>query len=145
MKYLVVLVAVVLVIIPAASALTRPGVVRVTTRNLYTTTTSAGPLQVASVYNLSLSPNPIGNAQLLCAPIPGARGPLPAGSRYCWGSYTIGRNSLVAHGVSRNPFRYELAVAGGTGQYANVGGTLNVYRITSRPLRERLVFTLTTN
>jgi hypothetical protein len=28
--------------------------------------------------------------------------------------------------------------------YANVGGTLNVYRITSRPLRERLVFTLTT-
>jgi hypothetical protein len=102
MKYLVVLVAAVLLIVPAASALTRPGVVRVTTKNLYTTSTSAGPLRVASVYN------------------------------------------IVVHGISRNEFRYELAVAGGTGAYANVGGTLNVYRITTRPLRERLVFTLTT-
>ena len=144
MKYLVALVAVVLLLVPAASALTRPGVVRVTTRNLYITATQAGPLQVASVYNLNLSPNPIGNAELLCTPIPGARGPLPPGSRYCWGTYTIGNNSLVVHGIARNPFRYQLAVAGGTGQYNNVGGTLTVYRITSHPLRERLVFNLTT-
>jgi hypothetical protein len=145
MKYLVVLVAAVLLIVPAASALTRPGVVRVTTKNLYTTSTSAGPLRVASVYNLNVSPRPIGNAQMLCVPIPQARGPIPPGSRYCWGSFTIGANSIVVHGISRNEFRYELAVAGGTGAYANVGGTLNVYRITTRPLRERLVFTLTTN
>jgi hypothetical protein len=144
MKYVLAFVLVVLLIIPTASGLTRPGVVRVTTRNLYTVTTTAGPVQVASVYNLNLTPNPIGNAQLLCVAMNGGRGPLPAGSRYCWGSYTIGRNSLVVHGVTRNPFRYQLAVVGGTGLYANVGGTLNVYRITSRPLRERLVFTLTT-
>jgi hypothetical protein len=144
MKYVLAFVLVVLLIIPTASGLTRPGVVRVTTRNLYTVTTTAGPVQVASVYNLNLTPNPIGNAQLLCVSIDGGRGPLPAGSRYCWGSYTIGKNSIVVHGVTRNPLRYQLAVVGGTGAYANVGGTLNVYRITSNPLRERLVFTLTT-
>jgi hypothetical protein len=144
MKYLVVLVAVVLLIIPTANALTRPGVVRVTTRNLYTVTSTAGPIRVASVYNLNITPNPIGNAQVLCVSIDGGRGPLPAGSRYCWGTYTIGDNSIVVHGVTRNAFRYQLAVVGGTGFYANAGGTLNVYRITSNPLRERLVFNLTT-
>jgi hypothetical protein len=144
MKYLVVLVAAVLLIVPAASALTRPGVVRVTTKNLYTVTTTAGPVQVSSVYNLNVTPNPIGNAQMLCVPIDGGRGPLPTGSRYCWGSFTVGRNTIVVHGVARNPFRYELVVVGGTGAYNNVGGTLDVYRITSHPLRERLVFTLTT-
>jgi hypothetical protein len=142
-KYLVALVAVVLLIIPTASALTRPGVVRVTTKNLYTITTTAGPVRVASVYNLNLTPNPIGNAQVLCVPLDGPRGPLPANSRYCWGTFTIGNNSIVVHGVIRNPLRYQLAVVGGTGTYANVGGTLNVYRITARPLRERLVFSLT--
>jgi hypothetical protein len=144
MKYVLVLVLVVLLIIPTANGLTRPGVVRVTTRNLYTVSTTAGPLQVASVFNLNVSPNPIGNAQVLCIAADGGRGPLPAGSRYCWGTYTIGNNSLVVQGVSRNAFRYELAVTGGTGTYSNVGGTLNVYRITSNPLRERLVFNLTT-
>jgi hypothetical protein len=144
MKYLVVLVTVVLLLIPTANALTRPGVVRVTTRNLYTVTSTAGPIRVASVYNLNITPNPIGNAQVLCVSIDGGRGPLPAGSRYCWGTFTIGENSIVVHGVTRNAFRYQLAVVGGTGFYANAGGTLNVYRITSNPLRERLVFNLTT-
>jgi hypothetical protein len=123
MKLTVALIAVLLFVgIPAATALDRPGIVRVTTRTIYTTPTVAGPLRVSSVYNFNLSPRPIGNAQMLCVPTDGARGPLPAGSRYCFGSFTIG----------------------GTGQYDNVGGTLTVYRITRHPLRERLVFNLTT-
>jgi hypothetical protein len=145
MKLTVALIAVLLFVgIPAATALDRPGIVRVTTRTLYTTPTVAGPLRVSSIYNLNLSPRPIGNGQMLCVPTDGARGPLPAGSRYCFGSFTIGGNTIAVHGVARNEYRYQLVVVGGTGQYDNVGGTLTVYRITRHPLRERLVFNLTT-
>jgi hypothetical protein len=125
-----------------SSALTRPGTVRVTSRALYSKPTSAGLLTVFAVYNRSYRQTPIGHAAQICAPI-GGRGPLPAATRYCWATYTVGNNSIVIHGVSRSQTFYQIAIAGGTGIYRDVGGTLTVIRYARAPVREQLYFRLT--
>lgn len=129
--------------VTSASALTKPGVVNITSKHLYTRSTPAGGVAVYSLYNFRLTNRALGNAQILCNRIGGGGGPLPELARYCWGTFSIGESTLQVHGVSRDPIRYQLGVVGGTGIYNNVGGTLFVIRYTSHPLRERLTFRLT--
>jgi len=139
-----VVVLLVLALAQAGSSINRPGTIRVTDRVLYERPTTAGTLTVSRIYNRSITPNAIGNAEVICVEIGGGDGaPFPEGSRYCWGSFSIGNNSLVVHGVARSRVYYQLAIAGGTGTYSNVGGTFTSIRYSSAPVRERLIFQLT--
>lgn len=144
MKHAAVAIVLVVLLIPNAGALNRPGDVRITSKALYSRATSAGTVTVYLLYNRALTPHPIGNAQLLCVDLGAEVGPLPRQAKYCFGNYAIGRSTLNVHGVARRSLYFQLAVVGGTGVYNNVGGTATIIRYASRPIRERLVFQLTT-
>jgi hypothetical protein len=120
----------------------RAGVVRVTTERISVRPTAAGTLEQFVVLNRAITPNHIGNGNLICVPV-GDGGPVPPDARMCWGEYTIGTSALQVQGVARRRLVFTLAVVGGTGGYAGYGGTLVVARYASRPVRERLVFHLT--
>lgn len=130
--------------VSGASALSGPGTVSVQSLRLYQQETDAGTLQVFQIKNPRITSNAIGNAELLCTVIGGRAGPLPPHARFCWGSYSIGSSSIQVAGVARTPFLFQLAVIGGGGDYQNVGGMLTVFRFSESPIRERLVFKLTT-
>jgi hypothetical protein len=125
-------------------ALTHPGTIRITDREIKRTKVdvgakghSAGDLDVGRylLYNKGITPKPIGHSELLCT---------ATGNRTssCSGTFFLPKGRIVATGIIAQRLIYELAVVGGTGLYGNVRGTLTVTSLGMNPARELLVFRL---
>lgn len=134
-----------------SQALTGPGQVRVTSRQVLKSEadvgavgSSTGDVTVTSslVYNRRVTTKPIGHSEMLCTYL-GRGGSLGSGSRHCTTTVFLPQGKLVAEGITHNMFFYELVVVGGTGIYSNVQGTLTVTFLGSGPRRELLLFRLT--
>ncbi len=127
-----------------SSAETGPAQIRVTARQIASTEVDfgrrgAGPgdmhITAAQVYNVRITPRPIGSYELVCTTVRGI-------SRSCQGTLVLPRGSVVVAGTMRHRPLYHLAVIGGTGLYDNARGTLTVTRQASRPTRDVLVVRL---
>jgi hypothetical protein len=128
-----------------AQALTGPGVIRITERqvedglvDLGRRGPSVGDIEVTRglLYNTRITPNPIGHGELVCT-LTGTR------SRICSGVYFLPRGKIVVGGPLLFRQLYELAVLGGTGLYSNARGTLTVTSLnSSRPAIDLLFFRL---
>lgn len=127
-----------------AQALDRPGTVRITDSQLRhahvdvgSDGKSVGDLDVYSLllYNKRIRAKAIGQATMTCTVV-GATG------QSCTATYILPKGTIVTQGVITSRLIYELAVAGGTGLYSNVRGSLTVTSLKRKPSRELLVFRL---
>ena len=127
-----------------AQALDRPGTVRITDSALRhahvdvgTDGKSIGDLDVYTVllYNKRIRAKAIGRATMTCTFV-GASG------QSCTATYILPKGTIVTQGVITSRLIYELAVAGGTGLYSNVRGSLTVTSLNRTSSRELLVFRL---
>jgi hypothetical protein len=128
-----------------AQALTGPGVIRITQRQVESARVdlgrrgpSVGDIEVtrALLYNTNITPHPIGHSELLCT-FTGTN------SRICSGVYFLPKGKIMTGGSLLYRQFYELAVVGGTGLYSNVRGTLTVTSLKpSHPATDILFFRL---
>jgi hypothetical protein len=134
----------VIAVAPASQALDRPGMIRITTREVAHRVINhgargrgAGDVEVSRslLYNKGVTPKAIGHGEIVCT-FTGRR------SRVCNGTYFLPRGRLVVSGVVVFRQFYEFAVLGGTGLYNNVQGSLTVTSIRPRPRRDILTFRL---
>jgi hypothetical protein len=135
----------------ASSELTRPGVIRITNReiarefvDLRDPGPTAGDQLVVSqlLFNRRITSSALGHEELLCTYL-GRGGVLGGGSRSCTMTFYLPRGKLVVAGAVHNLVLFTLPVVGGTGIYDNVGGTLTVTFLDSEPNRQLLLFRLT--
>ena len=128
----------------ASSAVTGPGKIRLTSRELSRVRVDAGkpgrgPGDVEvireNLFNKRLKLRPFGHADYVCTFI-------TSETRSCTATIFLPRGRLVVGGSIRFPELYELAVLGGTRLYDNARGTLTVIRTTTRPRRHILLFRL---
>ncbi len=129
-----------------AEALTGPGVITISAvgaRHTHLDQGEAGSgvgdvdVYVARLYNKRITPKSIGRVTMLCTVV-------APSSQSCTATYVLPRGSIVAEGVIGSRLIYALAVAGGTGLYDNVRGSLTVTSLHRKPVvRELLVFRLT--
>ena len=149
MRYVVLIVGLaVLLAAPAAAdrpALTGPGAIRITSREVKDTRVdngakglTPGDMEILrdQLFNTRITPKPIGHAELICTYTVGT-------SRYCEGTYFLPKGKLVVAGPIYFRQLYELAVVGGTGLFDNVRGSLTVTAIGTKPRRDVLLFRLT--
>jgi hypothetical protein len=134
----------VVVVIPGAGALDRPGTVQitgVTKRHAHVDVGRGGrsPGDIDSynelLYNKRITARSIGRADMLCMAV-------SAAAQSCTATYFLPRGEIVVQGVISSHLIYELAVVGGTGLYDNVRGTLTATSLGQQPARELLVFRL---
>jgi hypothetical protein len=126
-------------------ALTAPGVVRITERQIGGGRVdvgrpgpSIGDVQVLRelLYNTNITPNPIGHAELICTYT-------GTSSRNCAGTFFLPKGKIVVSGPLLYRQFFQLAVVGGTGLYSNVRGTLTATSLTNGPhATELLLFRL---
>ena len=135
----------------AGSELTRPGVVRITNRELARQNVdvapagpSAGDQLVVSqlLYNRRITERALGHEEMLCTYL-GRGGVFGGGSRSCTITFFLPEGKLVVMGAVHNLLLFTLPVVGGTGIYDNVGGTLTATFLGSKPTRQLLLFRLT--
>jgi hypothetical protein len=135
----------------AGSELTRPGVVRITNREVARKNVdfapvgpSTGDQLVASqlLYNRRITDRALGHEEMLCTYL-GRGGVLGGGSRMCTMTFFLPEGKLIATGAVHNLLLFTLPVVGGTGIYDNVGGTLTATFLGSQPTRQLLLFRLT--
>ena len=135
---------VVVTVAPASQALTRPGTIRITTREVAHRVMDQGrpgrgpgDLEISRtlLYNKGLTPRAIGHGEVVCT-FTGRR------SRVCNGTYFLPRGKIVVAGALVFRQFYEFAVLGGTGLYNNVQGSLTVTATRPRPRRDILTFRL---
>jgi hypothetical protein len=135
----------------ASSELTRPGVVRITSRELareFVDLGAAGPtagdqLVVSRLlFNRRITTRALGHEELLCTYL-GRGGVLGGGSRSCTITFYLPLGKLVVTGAVHNLLLFTLPVVGGTGIYENVGGTLTATFLGANPIRQLLLFRLT--
>jgi hypothetical protein len=127
-----------------APGLTRPGTIRITSREVVNTRVdgkrglSAGDMDIVRelLFNTRITPKAIGHAELLCTYTVST-------SRYCQGTYFLPQGKIVVAGPVYFRQLYELAIVGGTGLYDNVRGSVTATVTTSKPRREVLIFRLT--
>ena len=62
------------------------------------------------------------------------------GAQWCNANFALPKGTIVATGVQRSPFFYQLSVVGGSGIYANVIGTVVVSQLARR--HYNLIFAL---
>jgi hypothetical protein len=130
---------------PLAQALTGPGMIRITQRQVEDARIdlgrhgpSVGDVEVtrALLYNTNITPRPIGHSELLCT-FTGTD------SRICSAVYFLPKGKIIAGGSLLYRQFYDLAVLGGTGLYSNVRGTLTVTSIRpNHPATDLLLFRL---
>jgi hypothetical protein len=99
---------------------------------------SVGDLDVYNslIYNKRITPRSIGRGSMSCTAV-------SLSSQSCSATYSLPKGTVVVQGVIASRLIYQLAVAGGTGLYDNVRGSLTVTSLRrSRPVRELLVFRL---
>jgi hypothetical protein len=134
--------AAVAALVPASQALDKPGMIRITDREMKRTKVdiapkglSAGDIDVGRylLYNKRITQKPIGHSEIVCT---------NTGNRTsnCSGTYFLPRGRIVTSGIIMSRLIYELAVVGGTGIYDNVKGTLTVTSLGTG--QELLVFRL---
>ena len=135
----------------ASSELTRPGVVRITSRELARELVdlgavgpTAGDQLVVSrlLFNRRITTRALGHEELLCTYL-GRGGVLGGGSRSCTITFYLPEGRLVVAGGVHNLLLFTLPVVGGTGIYDNVGGTLTATFLGANPIRQLLLFRLT--
>jgi hypothetical protein len=135
----------------AGSELTKPGVVRITNRevarevvDLGAPGPTAGDQLVVSqlLYNRRITSRALGHEELLCTYL-GRGGVLGGGARSCTMTFYLPEGRLVVAGAVHNLMLFTLPVVGGTGIYDNVGGTLTTTFLGSNPIRQLLLFRLT--
>lgn len=135
----------------AGSELTRPGVIRITSReiarevvDLGAVGSTAGDQLIVSqlLYNRRITSTALGHEELLCTYL-GRGGVFGGGSRSCTMTFLLPEGRLVVAGAVHNLLLYTLPIVGGTGIYDNVGGTLTATYLGSGPIRQLLLFRLT--
>jgi hypothetical protein len=135
----------------ASSELTRPGVIRITNRELAREVVdvgaagrSPGDQVVVSqlLFNRRITTRALGHEEMLCTYL-GRGGVLGGGARSCTITFYLPEGRLVVAGAVHNLVLFTLPVVGGTGIYDNVGGTLTVTFLGSEPNRQLLLFRLT--
>lgn len=135
----------------AGSELTRPGVVRITNREVDRTFVDLGPAGPSAgdqlvvsqlLYNRRITDRALGHEEMLCTYL-GRGGVLGGGSRSCTMTFFLPEGKLVVMGAVHNLLLFTLPVVGGTGIYDNVGGTLTATFLGAQPTRQLLLFRLT--
>ncbi len=124
---------------------TGPATIRITDREVQVTRvdvgargTSPGDTEVVSqqLFNLRVTPKPIGRSELVCTFVDSRR------MRVCRGTYVLPKGKVVVGGSLDYRQFYDLAVLGGTGLYDNARGSLTVTRTHRRPVRNLVVMRL---
>jgi len=124
--------------------LTKPGIIRLTTRGLADQFVNrggsgrdAGDLIVIRelLFNKGIRRQAIGHSELVCT----FTTPY---SRQCSGTFSLPRGKIVVSGSLVYRQFYVLAVVGGTGLYDNVRGSLTVTMISNKPRRDLVYFRL---
>jgi hypothetical protein len=135
----------------AEAELTKPGVIRITNREVDRSLVDLGPpgptpgdqlVLTQLLYNRRITSRALGHQEMLCTYL-GRGGVLGGGSRQCTMTFYLPQGRLVATGAVHNLLFYMVPVIGGTGIYDNVGGTLTVTFLGGRPARQLLIFRLT--
>ena len=135
----------------ASSELTKPGVIRITNREVSRETVdngrpgpSAGDQLIVTqlLFNRRITTKALGHQEMLCTSL-GQGDVRGGGSRACSMTFYLPQGRLVAGGSVHNLLFYQLPILGGTGLYDNVGGTLTVTFLGGRPARQLLLFRLT--
>lgn len=135
----------------SSSDLTKPGVIRITNREVNRVAVdggragpSAGDQLVVThlLFNRRITAKSLGHQETLCTYL-GRGGVLGGGSRLCNMTFYLPEGRLVTSGAVHNLLFYQVPVVGGTGLYDNVGGTLTVTFLGGRPARQLLLFRLT--
>lgn len=134
-----------------ASGLDRPGVVRITNRQLTRVPVDIGSPGVTPgdtlvlthlLYNLRITQRALGHEEAVCTYL-GRGGVLGGGSRSCQITFYLPEGRILVAGTVHNLLFFTLPVVGGTGIYDNVGGTLTVTYLGNNPVRQLLLFRLT--
>ena len=124
----------------ASSDLNKPGVIKVTGRELSRMKhgVSAGDVEVTRLrlYNTRITSKAIGHAELVCVYVG------DHATRNCTGTFALPKGKIVAGGTIVFADIYDLAVLGGTGLYNNVRGTLTVTSLGGKPRAFLLLFRL---
>jgi hypothetical protein len=128
-----------------SSAVTGPGKIRLTSREISRTRVDLGKpgrgvgdteIVRTNLFNLRLKDQPIGHTEYVCTFT-------TRFTRSCTVTIFMPRGRLIVGGSIRYQDLYELAVLGGTRLYDDARGTLTVIRTTRRPLRHIMLFRLT--
>jgi hypothetical protein len=130
---------------PASDVLDRPGIIRITDREVAFSRVDTGrkgrtpgdvEITRRLLFNKRITPRSIGHSDLVCTFTSGR-------SRHCTGTYVLPAGSIAVSGSMEFRQFFQLAVVGGTGKYANVGGTLTVTSLGRKPRRDVVLFRLT--
>jgi hypothetical protein len=130
-----------LAVATTASALTGPGAIRITDRQVKRIHVDGGPRGKGAgdqdfyrqlLYNRGIA---IGHSDIMCTST-------GTGSSNCSGTYFLPKGKLMVAGVLASRLFYELAVNGGTRLYENARGTLTGIALGGTPRREILIFRL---
>lgn len=128
-----------------SSAVTGPGKIRLTSREISRTRVDLGrpgrglgdtEIVRTNLFNLRLKDQPIGHSEYVCTYT-------TSFARSCTVTIFMPRGRLIAGGSIRYQDIYELAVLGGTRLYDDARGTLTVIRTTRKPRRHIMLFRLT--
>ncbi len=128
----------------ASYALSRPGIIRITDREIAFSRIdlgrrgrSTGDIEITRrlLFNKRIRPQAIGRSEMVCTVVGGT-------SRQCNGTYVLPAGKIVVAGEMRYRQFFQLAVTGGTGLYNNVRGTLTVTSLGRRPRRDLVFFRL---
>jgi hypothetical protein len=135
----------------AAPTLKGPGTIRITNEEVSREAVdvgdpgkSTGDLLVLTslLYNRRITQHAIGHEELTCMYL-GRGGVLGGGARSCQMTIYLPEGRIVAVGNVHNLVLYSLPVVGGAGIYDNVGGSVTVTYLGSKPRRQLLLFRLT--
>src|SRR5262249_30400130 len=127
-----------------SAALTSPGTIRITDRQVQHhhrdgRARGEGPrgsgLYRELLYNRGITPAPIGHSDVMCTST-------GTGSANCSGTYFLPKGKLIVAGVLASRLFYDLVVIGGTRLYENARGTVTGIALGGSPRHEILTFRL---
>src|SRR5215471_2484236 len=128
----------------SATALTSPGTIRITDRQVSHIHVDGGPKGKGAgdedfyrelLYNRGITPDPIGHSDIMCTRT-------GTGSANCSGTYFLPKGKLMVAGVLASRLFYELPIIGGTRLYENARGTLTGIALGGSTRHEILTFRL---
>ncbi len=126
---------------PASYALTGPGVIRITDREVSHVQVDVGEPELGAgdvditrrlLYNRNITQKAIGHAEVVCTHTTRTL-------RNCTGTFQLPEGKIFVGGTILYRQFFVLAVLGGTGIYDNVQGTLTATALPARPKRESLL------
>jgi hypothetical protein len=141
MKFIVTILAALILTSSTAPSLPGPGIVRVQAETIRSKKLGDEKFSMALIYNPRITVRAIGNVTMLCKFL-GVGGPLGSGTQFCRATYSMPHGKIMAMGLIKKRSFFSLAVIGGTGLYSNVGGEVIVSTYAYPPRQERLLFSL---